>query len=58
MKFHKTLLKVRRFEEGKREQQEEAAYKAQEDRHKRMQMRDQRIRQIKSIESKRIQQMR
>jgi hypothetical protein len=58
MALHKTIEKVRKFEECKMEQLEEAAYRSQEDRHNRMRKRDQRLRHMRSIETKRIKALR
>jgi hypothetical protein len=58
LKFQTSLVKVKKFEEAKRDQQEEAAYKVQEDRQKRLQTRDARLRQMSDQAARKVQSLR
>lgn len=58
LKFQTSLVKVKKFEEAKRDQQEEAAYKVQEDRQKRLQTRDARLRQMSDQAARKVHSLR
>lgn len=58
LKFQRSLIKVKKFEEVKRDQQEEAAYKMQEDRQKRLQVRDVKLKHLNDQETRKVQSLR
>ena len=58
LKFQRSFAKVKKFEEAKRDQQEEAAYKVQEDRQKRLQTRDARLRQMNDQAARKVHSLR
>lgn len=58
LKFQRSLIKVKKFEEVKRGQQEEAGYKMQEDRQKRLQIRDVRLKHLNDQETRKVQSLR
>ena len=58
LKFQRSLIKIKKFEEVKRDQQEEAAYKMQEERQKRLHIRDVKLKHLNDQETRKVQSLR